>query len=237
MVTNLDFFIAFVAGFLTFFSPCFLPLVPAYLVYITGLSFEELKDVRLKTVVHSLLFILGFSVVFISMGVLVSWLGQFFYNFQNILRVVGGVLIIFLGIYLMGIIKFPFLDQERRFNFSGKPAGYFGSFLVGIVFALGWTPCVGPILGSILIFASQSQTLGRGVGMLIMYCLGLSIPLFLFSLAVNFSLSLLKHLQKYLGTIHFICGLFLVIIGLLLATNYMQALTIWLIDLTGFAGI
>ena len=195
--------IAFTAGLLTFFSPCFLPLVPVYLVYITGLSLEEVKKVRLLTVTHSLLFILGFTVVFVALGTTASLLGQFLYDFGDVLKVIGGGLIILLGLYLLGIIKFPFLDIERKITISSKPAGLIGTFLVGIVFALGWTPCVGPILGGILILASQTQTVNEGILLLLLYSLGLGLPLFLASLAVNYSLTLLKKIEQYLPIISF----------------------------------
>jgi len=229
--------VAFTAGLLTFFSPCFLPLVPVYLVYITGLSLEEVKKVKLLTVIHSLLFILGFTVVFVALGTTASLLGQFLYEFGDILRVIGGGLIILLGLYLLRIIKLPFLDIERKITISSKPAGFIGTFFVGIVFALGWSPCVGPILGGILILASQSQTINEGIWLLVVYSLGLGLPLFLASLAVNYSLSLLKRVEKYLPIIHGVCGVFLVIVGILLATNLLQQITFWLVYKTGYGGL
>jgi len=208
--------IAFTAGILAFFSPCFLPLVPAYLIYITGLSFEEIKNVRLTTVVHSLLFILGFTIVFVVLGTVANLVGQFLFGFKDLIRVLGGSLIILLGFYLLGILKLPFLDLERKISIAQKPAGYLGSIFVGMVFALGWTPCIGPILAGILVLASQTQTVGQGALMLIVFSLGLGLPLFLVSLAVNYSLSLLKKINNYLGAIHFISGVLLVIVGILL---------------------
>jgi len=208
--------IAFTAGILTFLSPCFLPLVPAYLIYITGLSFEEIKNVRLATVVHSLLFIFGFTIVFVVLGTVANLVGQFLFGFKGLIRILGGSLIILLGFYLLGILKLPFLDLERKISIAQKPAGYLGSIFVGMVFALGWTPCIGPILAGILVLASQTQTVGQGALMLIVFSLGLGLPLFLVSLAVNYSLSLLKKINNYLGAIHFISGVLLVIVGILL---------------------
>jgi len=232
-----DLAIAFFGGSLAFFSPCFLPLVPAYLVYITGLSFEDVQRTRFLTIAHSLLFILGFTIVFTSLGIAASLAGQFFFAFRDVIRIAGGLLVIFLGLYLMRIIRLPFLDLEKKVTLSSKPSGFLGSVLVGMVFALGWTPCVGPILAGILLYAAQSETVGQGAFMLIAFSLGLGLPLFLFSLAVNYSLTLLKRIQKYLGAIHFVAGLFLVIVGLLLATDYLQVLSRWLIELTGYQGI
>ena len=237
MTQNVNLAIAFFAGVLAFFSPCFLPLVPAYLIYITGLSFEEIQKVRGMTIVHSLLFILGFTIVFTSLGMAAGLAGQFFFQFANVIRIMGGLLVVFLGLYLMRIIKLPFLDLERKITISSKPTGFVGTLLVGMVFALGWTPCVGPILAGILLFASQTATLGEGALMLIAFSLGIGLPLFLFSLAVNFSLSFIKKIEKYLGAIHFVSGIFLVIVGLLLMTNYLQTISIWLIELTGYKGI
>jgi cytochrome c-type biogenesis protein len=229
--------IAFIGGLLTFFSPCFLPLVPAYLIYITGLSFEEVKKARRMTVLHSLLFIVGFTIVFTSLGAAISFAGRFFFAYGDILRVIGGIFVLFLGFYLMRIIKLPFLDVERKINLSSKPAGMAGTVLVGMVFALGWSPCVGPVLAGILVYASQVERVTHGVIMLIAYSLGLGLPLFLFSLAVNYSLSVLKKIQKHIRVVHFICGLFLVLVGLLLITNQLQGLATWLIENSGYKGI
>ncbi|MBU0502578.1 MAG: cytochrome c biogenesis CcdA family protein, partial [Candidatus Margulisbacteria bacterium] len=135
--------IAFSGGLLAFFSPCFIPLVPAYLIYITGLSFDELKNVRLRTILHSLAFIFGFTVIFTLLGLSASLLGQFLFDFKDIFRVVGGLFVVLLGLYLTGWLKLPLLGYDKKFQLKVKPAGYFGSFVVGIVFAIGWTPCIG----------------------------------------------------------------------------------------------
>jgi len=237
MTQNLNLAIAFTAGLLTFLSPCFLPLVPAYLVYITGLSFEEIKKVRLMGVIHSLLFIFGFTIVFTFLGISASLLGQLFYDARDVIRILGGILIVLLGLYLTGILRFPFLDLERRLTISSKPAGMLGSIFIGMVFALGWLPCVGPILAGILVLAGQSETLGRGALLLISFSLGLGLPLFLASLALNYFLSFFRRIEKYLGIVHKASGIFLVIVGILLITDYLQGITNWLIDLTGYKGI
>lgn len=229
--------IAFGGGILAFFSPCFLPLVPAYLIYITGLSFDEIKNTRIKTVLHSALFILGFTFVFTLLGTAAGVVGEALFVFKDFLRILGGALIILLGLYLAGIIRLPFLDIERRITISSKPSGYVGTFFVGMVFAFGWSPCVGPILAGILTLAAQSGTAGQGALMLIAFSLGLGLPLFLVSIAVDFTLSLLKKVEKYLGAIHFICGFSLVIVGILLVMNYLPTISSWLIDLTGYKGI
>ncbi|KPJ66878.1 hypothetical protein AMJ44_07710 [candidate division WOR-1 bacterium DG_54_3] len=237
MTQNLNLAIAFAGGLLTFFSPCFLPLVPAYLVYITGLSFEEVKNVRLMSVIHSLLFIFGFTIVFTFLGISASLLGQFFYDLRDAFRIAGGILIILLGLYLTGMLRLPFLDLERRLTISSRPAGLLGSVFIGMVFALGWLPCVGPILAGILILASHAETLGQGALMLISFSLGLGFPLFLASLALNYFLSFSEKIEKHLRTVHKVSGIFLIAVGILLITNYLQGVTNWLIDLTGYKGI
>lgn len=237
MNQNLNLFIAFSAGFLTFFSPCFLPLVPVYLIYITGLSTDDIKKIRVTTIFHSLCFILGFTIIFTLLGMAASIIGQLIYQYSDILRILGGFLIIFFGLYLTGIIKLPFLNIEKKITLSSKPAGYLGSILVGMVFALGWSPCVGPVLGGILVFASQTGTVSQGTALLIAFSLGIGLPLFLVSLTVNYFLSLMKKIEKYLGAIHFALGLLLVIIGILLVTNNLQLIVNWFIQVTGYKGI
>lgn len=237
MVKNINLFIAFGAGLLAFFSPCFLPLVPAYLIYITGLSLEEIKKARLVTVIHSLLFITGFTMVFVSLGIAASLLGQFFYEYRNILRMMGSGLVLILGLHLMRIIRFSFLDLERRLTFALRPFGYVGSIFIGMTFALAWSPCIGPILAGILVYAGLAENLGRGMLMLISFSLGLALPLFLVSLLLGRALVWVKRIVKYLAVIHFIAGIFLIMLGLLLAGNYLQTISSWLIDLTGYEGI
>ena len=229
--------LAFGGGVLSFFSPCFLPLVPAYLAYITELSFEEMKNVRRVAAIHSLLFIAGFTVIFTLLGLSASLIGQLLIEYSRILTIAGSILIIVLGLILMDAIKLPFLQVEKRIKLAAKPSGYFGSLLVGMIFAFGWSPCIGPILAGILFYASQSDTIGQGALMLVAFSLGLGLPLFLVSLVLESSLSLIKKIGKYLPVIHFICGLFLVVIGLLMLSNYLPSLSGWLMDLTGYKGI
>ncbi len=210
----MNFWAAFTAGFLSFFSPCFIPLIPVYLIYITGSSLDEIKEVKLHTMLHSLCFILGFTIVFTSLGAAASLLGRFFIGFGEPIRIIAGLLIIILGLYLMRLIKLPFLDIERKITVSSKPIGYLGSIVVGMAFALGWSPCAGPVLAAILIYAGQSNTVWHGIMLLITFSLGLGLPLLLVSAAVNYSLMLFKKIEKYLGAINLISGIFLVIIGL-----------------------
>jgi cytochrome c-type biogenesis protein len=222
--------IAFAAGFLSFISPCVLPLVPSYITYITGVSFHDLTDqetrkkVKWTTLIHSCLFILGFSTVFILMGASASYLGQILSKYQTWIMKIGGILIILLGIHFILQI-FPFLQIEKRFEMKRKPLGYLGSFLVGIIFAAGWTPCIGPILSTILIYASTSQQMTTGIVLLAFYSLGLGIPFLLASLALNLFLSTFEKMRRYMKVIIFISGFFLIGVGILLLTGTFRVVT------------
>jgi cytochrome c-type biogenesis protein len=222
--------IAFAAGFLSFVSPCVLPLVPSYITYITGVSFHDLTDqetrkkVKWTTLIHSCLFILGFSAVFILMGASASDLGQVLSKYQTWIMKIGGILIILLGIHFILQI-FPFLQIEKRFEMKRKPLGYLGSFLVGIVFAAGWTPCIGPILSTILIYASTSQQMTTGIVLLASYSLGLGIPFLLASLAFNLFLSTFEKVRRYMKVIIFVSGFFLIGVGILLLTGTFRVVT------------
>lgn len=222
--STISFSIAFVAGFLTFSSPCIFPLVPAYISYITGISFDELKegkkrDIHRKTLVHSLLFVLGFSTVFIALGMSVSYLGKLLIAYRTAISRIGGVLVILFGLYLMGIFNLGFLGKERRIKFKGRGGSKLGSVLLGITFAAAWTPCVGPILGSILVFAGTRETIYEGIALLGFYSLGIAVPFVIVALLINSFLSYFTRFQKYLFAIKLICGILLISIGVLLVTD------------------
>jgi cytochrome c-type biogenesis protein len=216
---------AFLAGLVSFVSPCVLPLVPSYITFITGLSFDELTAaetgprVRRATLIHSLAFIVGFSLVFISLGATATAVGQFLREHQDTVRIVGGVLIVFFGLYLTGLFKIPALSRERKVHLSGKPLGVLGSVLVGITFAAGWTPCIGPILASILLYASTAKTVGTGVLLLSVYSLGLGVPFLIASLGMNSFLAASKGLRRSLHTIEVVSGVVLIVFGISLVTN------------------
>lgn len=218
-------FIAFTAGVFSFLSPCVLTLFPSYLSYITGITLKDFENsknqnrVRKLTIIHSVLFILGFSVLFILMGSAINILGHALFKYKEIIRIIGGALIIFFGLFILGVFNIGFLNMEAKFNLKYKPKGYFGSFLMGIIFASGWTPCVGPILGSILILAGTKETIFKGMGLLTAYSLGMGIPFFVSSLLITSFLSHYKQMSKYVRVINIICGIFLVVVGLLLLVN------------------
>ena len=224
---NMSFVIAFFAGILSFISPCILPLVPAYITYMAGISLKEAEDVRSvrkTTLIHSIFFILGFSIIFVFLGASATLLGSLLIAYRDLIRQIGGIIIIIFGIYIMGVLKIPFLDVERKIMIKHKPAGLIGSLLVGMAFAAGWTPCIGPILASILLVASTAQSVSLGILLLAFYSLGLGIPFLLTSLAINTFLVYFDRFKKYLGIVTSLSGIFLIIIGLLLLTNYFQIL-------------
>ena len=234
-LSQVSLFAAFSAGLLSFVSPCVLPLVPSYLSYITGLSLEKLSDAdererfRRAIVINSLLFIAGFSTVFIAFGASASLVGQLLYEYQDVIRKVGGVLIIIFGIYLLGFFKFQFFMTEHRLlHFQSRPVGYLGSFLIGTAFAAGWTPCVGPVLGAILAYASTTDSMKDGVVLLATYSLGLGIPFFLTALGVDRFLAYFKKLRTYLGGVSVASGGVLVVVGVMLYADSIAVITSFL---------
>ena len=215
---------AFLAGVISFLSPCVLPLLPSYVSFITGLSFKDLKSgdrkrVRKLTIINSLLFITGFSLVFVSMGASLSFLSGLFSHYQDAIRIGGGILIIIFGFFVMDIVHIRFLYRDFKLHPMRHPAGYFGSFLIGMTFAAGWTPCIGPILGTILITAAQKGTTIYGVKLLLLYSIGLALPFFISSLAINSFLSHISIVYRYMRVIKILSGLLLIAFGVLLLTN------------------
>ncbi len=234
-VGQVSLFAAFSAGLLSFISPCVLPLVPSYLSYITGLSVENLANVeereRFKSaiLINSLLFIAGFSVVFIAFGASASLMGQVLYEYQDVIRKIGGVLIIIFGLYLLGILKLKFFMTERRLmQFETRPVGYLGSFLIGTAFAAGWTPCVGPVLGAILAYASTTESMAGGVVLLSSYSFGLGLPFFLTAFGMDSFLSYFKKLRMYLGAVSVASGGLLVLVGVMIYGDSVTLVTSFL---------
>lgn len=230
-IQQISLFAAFSAGLLSFVSPCVLPLVPSYVSYISGLTVEQLADTtqrqrfRKAIILNSLLFIAGFSVVFIAFGASASLIGQMLITYQEYIRKIGGVLIVIFGLYLLGVLNMGFLTTEKRFHFRHRPAGYAGSFLIGVAFAAGWTPCVGPVLGTILLYASTSDALANGVALLTAYSLGLGLPLFLTALGVDRFLTYFKQVRGYLRGVSAVSGVLLVVVGVMLYANSLTLLT------------
>ncbi|NTU43323.1 MAG: cytochrome c biogenesis protein CcdA [Nitrospirales bacterium] len=222
-MNDVSFPLAFLAGLLSFLSPCVLPLVPAYLSFVTGMSLEELthKPRISKAMVSTLFFILGFSAVFISLGASSSLLGGILMKYQDWLRIGGGVLTIIFGLFIAGVFRLDFLMREKRFHISKGPTGYVGSFLIGMSFAAGWTPCIGPILGTILIYAGSQGSASYGLKLLTVYSLGLAIPFVLATFAVNLFFTYTRKIQKFMRGIMLTSGLILILFGVMLLTDSM----------------
>jgi len=230
---SVSFIAAFIAGFLSFLSPCVLPLIPSYISYITGITFGELtqeappRRIRLLTAVHSLLFISGFTLVFVLLGLSLTFAGGLILQHRQVISKVGGVIIIIFGLSITGVINVAFLQKEKKVEIKSKPVGYFGSFLIGSTFALGWTPCVGPILASILLWSLTEKDIIRGAALLFSYSLGLALPFFISSVLVNNFLAYFKAAKKYLRVISVITGIFLIAVGITLFTNSFGTFTGW----------
>lgn len=220
---------SFVAGLISFLSPCVLPLVPAYLSYITGISVEDIRKqeeqkharVAAKVVLHSLMFILGFSLVFVALGASATTLGRTIQRHHRLFLQIAGVVIIIFGIHLTGIFKIGLLYREKRFNRAGK-AGILGSFVIGLAFAFGWTPCIGPILAGILTIAATRESVSQGVLLLGVYSLGLGVPFLLVGLSVNRFFGFYKSFKKHLRIVEVVSGVLLILIGGLILTNNLN---------------
>jgi len=229
MAQQVSLVMAFFAGLLTFFSPCILPLIPAYISFITGVSIDDLVSEReekskmtKRIFLEMILFILGFSLVFILLGASASYFGKSVLSHLKLLRVIGGILVIVFGLYITRLFNISFLGYERKIHLKMKPANILGSFIVGIVFALGWTPCVGPVLGTILTYAATQETVKEGVFLLGSYSLGLGIPFLVSGLAVNLFLRGFRKIKKYSRLISIVTGGLLILFGILILTGKFQ---------------
>ena len=228
---NVSMFVAFSAGIISFLSPCILPVIPSYLAFITGISLEELsqqeslKKVRKKVIANSLMFILGFSILFIALGASATFIGKFLYKNIRWFEIIGGVLVIVLGLHFAGIFRLKFLDREKKIHLKKKPLGYLGTCLVGMAFGAGWTPCVGPILGAILAMAATTQDILQGIILLVSYSAGLGIPFLLSAIILHKFFEYFKTIRKYFKTISIVGGVLLIIVGILLITGYFSTLS------------
>ncbi len=216
---------ALVAGLLSFFSPCILPLIPAYFVFISGFTLDELtgcdNGIRKKVVLSTIAYVLGFSSVFILMGASASYLGSFIQTYSGPIRIIGGVLIMFLGLHLTGWLRFNALEFEKRVHLNKKPIHFMGTFVVGMAFGAGWSPCIGPLLGSILIMAGSKETILEGIALLSVYSLGLAIPFMALSMFIDVMLVFLKKATRALKYFNRIAGVLLILVGLSLVLNKM----------------
>jgi cytochrome c-type biogenesis protein len=229
--------VAFSAGLFSFLSPCVLPLFPSYISFITGMSVTDLAvdlppATRRRVLLHAIAFILGFSLVFVALGASFSAMGQFFLDYREWIRRIGGALIVLFGLYIAGVLRIGILGRTQQWQLREKPAGYLGSLAVGITFAIGWTPCVGPILGAILSLAGTAETVGRGVGLLVAYSAGLGLPFLLSALALGAFLRFFRRYRPFIPVVERAAGALLVVVGVLVYTNYFVVLNAWTISLT-----
>lgn len=235
MNTNVSLLAAFAAGFLSFVSPCVLPLIPGYISFVSGVSMEDMRGdtpspstSRSKVFLTSLAFVLGFSIVFIALGASATAIGKFMFARLPLLsKIAGGILIVF-GLHTMGVFRLRFLETEKRVQAQRKPAGPLGAMLVGVAFAFGWTPCIGPILGGILAIAGSKDSVWEGVVLLAVYSLGLGIPFLITSLAINQFFGAAKKIRRYYHAIELTSGALLVVIGLLIISGQLTIITRYL---------
>lgn len=234
MGEEMNIFIAFGAGLLSFVSPCVLPLYPVFLSYITGMSISEIKDENKKlnkrALLHTICFLLGFSAVFVMIGFTTTYISEFLLTYQDIIRQIGAIIIIFFGLVIVGVFNFEFLMKERKITFKNRPAGFFGSFIIGLAFSLGWTPCIGPILAIVLSLAATQPDIG--MVMMISYILGFSIPFLIMSLFVG----RMNWIKKHSARITKIGGYIMIFVGIALFFDWMTKLTAFLANFFGFAG-
>lgn len=227
-------FVAFLAGLASFLSPCVLPLVPSYLSFVTGVSVEDLREgvTQRNTLVHASLFVAGFTVVFLLLGASASFLGQFLKQYEVWIPRIGGVIIIALGLHLTGALRVSPLLRERRIHLSDRPAGHIGTLAVGMAFAAGWTPCLGPVLGAIFTFTSTTDEFGNGMTLLGGYSAGLALPFLVSAVALDRVLAALRRFRRFIPVVEIASGVALIVLGLLLVSGSMTVLTAYLYRFT-----
>lgn len=236
MDITVSFPLAFAAGVVSFLSPCVLPIVPGYLTFVSGMTLDELqagdtRRARRRAVTHAVLFGSGFGLVFMTLGAAASAAGQALAQWLPLITRIGGVVVLVFGLYLVGAIRFGWLSRERRFHLSSRPSGWLGSVAVGIAFGAGWTPCIGPVLASILLFAGLEATMTEATLLLATYGLGLAVPFVGAAVAFNWFLAGSKRIQAWLPWVERGAGVVLILLGGLMVTGHFIALTAYLADL------
>jgi cytochrome c-type biogenesis protein len=222
--------VAFLAGLVSFLSPCVLPLVPSYVTFVSGMTLDELtsgdqRGARRRAALHAALFVLGFGLVFVALGLTATIFGAALRRALPLLQQVGGVVIGAFGLYLLGVLRPAFLLRERRAHLASRPAGLFGSVIAGAAFGAGWTPCVGPVLASILLYAGMHETMGQGTLLLVAYTLGLGLPFFAAAVGLNWYLAGAARLRRWLVPLERVAGVLLVVVGVLLFTGRFTVLS------------
>ena len=243
MAYDVSFWAAFTAGILSFISPCVLPLVPPYMAYIAGVNLQQLAGgsgaraedtaahpVMARVLLIALVFVLGFSTVFVILGASASAIGQLLRQYMDILSKVAGVLIIIMGLHFLGVFRLAFLMREYRMEVDAKPATFLGAYVMGLAFALGWTPCIGPVLAAILAIAAQEQSVQKGALLLSVYSAGLGVPFLLAASMMGPFMAFLTHFRRFLGVVEKVMGVFLVVTGVMFLTGAIQRISVWLIE-------
>ena len=225
MAGNVGVAIAFGAGLASFLSPCVLPLIPSYVTFITGMTLDDVQRSRRVALIHALLFVLGFSLIFLALGASATFLGRLLVTYRIWISRVGGLLVLAFGLYLLGVFNLGAFARERRYHITDKPLGYLGTLVVGIAFGAGWTPCIGPILGSILTYAATQADLSRGVILLGAYSLGLAIPFVVAAVAIERFLTAFQWLRGKMVWVNRLSGAVLVVVAILMITNYLTVIT------------
>ena len=228
---------ALLAGIISFLSPCVLPLVPSYLCFITGATLDELSDEdgasvsqQRRALLAALMFVLGFSTVFVTLGASASVAGQLLREHLGVLSQIAGVFIILMGLHFLGVFKLALLNREARYHQQSRPVGLLGAYGIGLAFAFGWTPCIGPVLATILTIAASEQDVARGAGLLAIYSLGLGIPFLLAAAGVGTFLGFLRKFKRHLGTVERVMGGLLVLTGIMFLTGSMQTMAYWFLE-------
>jgi cytochrome c-type biogenesis protein len=229
MMEEVTYITAVFYGLLSFFSGCVLPLVPSYFSFIAGVSFEEMTEnpdaaLRRKVFLATLAFVSGFSTIFILLGASATYLSGLLFAYKSYLRIFGGCLIIIFGLHLLGVVRIGFLNMEKRLHPKDKPLHFLGTFMIGMAFAAGWSPCIGPMLGSILILAGDQDTVGKGILLLALYSAGLAIPFVVLSVATNYLVRFMRGMSRAMRAINITAGLLLIVTGLLLITDKFSLL-------------
>ncbi len=234
---SVTYFGALIAGLLSFLSPCVLPLVPPYLCFLGGTTFDQLagedetpSHVYTTVVMSSIAFVLGFTTVFVTLGATATFAGQLIAENLPLLSKIAGIIIIVAGLHFLGVIHIPILHREARYHADARPAGLVGAYVIGLAFAFGWTPCIGPVLAAILAMAAGQDSLSQGVSLLLVYSLGLGIPFIAAAIAIRPFLRMLQRYRKHLATMEKVLGAFLVLTGILFLTDSMTLIAGWILE-------